>query len=104
MTEDNIDYKIGVMQAFKEGKTIQYQLKDGQHWFTSPDPEWNWGKYIYRVKPEPKEDWVFEIKNSKNEWQFYGNCYQRTYSEVTSLGWGQENTATRLRRIEPAKE
>ena len=44
------DY-IKVMQAYVEGKQIQY--KDDEVWIDIDDPDWDWHSWKYRVKPEP---------------------------------------------------
>lgn len=49
---------IAVMQAFEEGKEIEYAAKWGSlagKWYTIGCPAWDWITCIYRVKPEPKE-------------------------------------------------
>ena len=42
---------IKVMQAYVEGKQIQY--KDDEVWIDIDDPDWDWHNWKYRVKPEP---------------------------------------------------
>ena len=44
------DY-IKVMQAYVEGKQIQY--KDDEAWIDIDDPDWDWHNWEYRIKPEP---------------------------------------------------
>lgn len=44
--------KIAVMQAYADGEKIQYRCNGD--WVDINSPSWNWIKYIYRVKPEPK--------------------------------------------------
>ena len=41
---------IKVMQAYVEGKQIQY--KDDEVWIDIDDPDWDWHNWEYRVKPE----------------------------------------------------
>lgn len=43
---------IAVLQAYKEGKTIEVRLQGSQYWTEIPDPIWNFLSYDYRVKPE----------------------------------------------------
>ena len=55
MTHDEM---IEVIQAHKEGKTIQYyDLVECGGWNDTADndPLWDFPKTIYRVKPEPRE-------------------------------------------------
>ena len=44
------DY-IKVMQAYVEGKQIQY--KDDEVWIDIDDPDWDWHNWEYPIKPEP---------------------------------------------------
>lgn len=44
---------ISVMQAFSEGKQIEFCRKDGSEWCRCIGPVWNWRDFDYRVKPEP---------------------------------------------------
>lgn len=47
--------KIEVMQAFLDGKLIEYKLSsDGDIWLSVSDPHWDWDNCIYRIKPESK--------------------------------------------------
>lgn len=48
--------KIAVMQAFLEGKPIQYKLATGSDtdWVRNDEPRWDWEHCIYRIKPQPK--------------------------------------------------
>jgi hypothetical protein len=70
---------IEVMQAFVEGKKVQYlDANDKKTWHTIyGDPEWRWDVLDYRVKPEPTyRPWkakevpvgkVVKIKNPRPE-------------------------------------
>lgn len=58
-----IQEQIAVMQAFADGKEIEYR-SDG-NWAKVNYPSWNWAKYIYRVKPEPK------LRPYKNAEEFF---------------------------------
>lgn len=59
-----VDEMIIVLLAHKEGKTIQYCAKVGNHegeWkdrVKSVPLEFNFVSYNYRVKPIPKEYWL----------------------------------------------
>lgn len=44
---------IKVMQAYADGKKIQYSSK-GVDWTDVIEPSWDWESTNYRVKPEPK--------------------------------------------------
>ena len=55
MTND-IDYKISVMTAFKNGERIESKRKDHVLWVEQYVPLWNWTDVDYRIaKPEPKK-------------------------------------------------
>ena len=59
---NDIDYMIAVLQAAKEGKTIQYGARRNRgtdkNWGDASNPIWDWATYDYRVKPEPRRIWV----------------------------------------------
>ena len=65
----DIDHMIAVMQAAKEGKAIQYRARGNrgtdENWGDAPSPIWNWAKYDYRVKPEPRRIWVNMYVNDR---------------------------------------
>lgn len=52
---------MAIMQAFLDGETIEVRNKGDNLWMEAiPDkmPEWNFSKYVYRVKPEPFECFI----------------------------------------------
>lgn len=56
--------KIEVMQAYLDGKQIQFRefpLNGREKWMDlTGEPAWKWGTYEYRIKPEPRipiEEW-----------------------------------------------
>lgn len=57
-----IDEMIAVLQAAKAGKQIEARPHDmSQTWFTviwTPENRWQFDKFDYRVKPEPREGWI----------------------------------------------
>ena len=69
MSDDEI---IAVVQARKEGKTIQFKYIYGrQEWHdtTSNSPVWNFHERQYRVKPEPpkpREFWITKCNDVAN--------------------------------------
>lgn len=54
MTRENTAECNKVMQAYVEGKTIQYTNAEMEDWIDIESPDWDWDSYDYRVKPEPK--------------------------------------------------
>ena len=56
MTTEEIREAAKVMEAYANGKKIQCNdnhLGNGE-WVTTDNPSFNWDKFTYRVKPEPK--------------------------------------------------
>lgn len=56
----NIDEMIKILNAYKEGKTIEHRFRNrdiGDSWggIDMQNPEWNWGIFEYRVKPDLEE-------------------------------------------------
>lgn len=54
MTRENTAECNKVMQAYVEGKPIQYADAETEDWIDIESPDWNWDNYDYRVKPAPK--------------------------------------------------
>lgn len=58
MTHDEI---VSVVQSHKAGKTVQFKEKFESVWRECPGlPSWNFNRFDYRVKPEPRE-WCLEF-------------------------------------------
>ena len=56
MTTEEIREAAKVMEAYANGKEVQCndnRLGNGK-WITTDNPSFNWDKYTYRIKPEPK--------------------------------------------------
>ena len=53
MTVQEIREAAKVMEAYANGKKIQY-LNDDNEWIDAPNPLFDWDNYVYRIKPEPK--------------------------------------------------
>lgn len=54
---------IEVLQAAKAGKKIQCK-GIGTEWLNEPNPDWNFSRWTYRIKPEPRVIYVNEYPNS----------------------------------------
>lgn len=52
MTREEVKKLIPIIQAFADGKTIEF-FKQGE-WYELNDPDFMWSAYKYRIKPEPK--------------------------------------------------
>lgn len=66
MTKEDIAECIKVMQAYVEGKQIQYVDSETEDWADIESPIWNWDTYDYRIKPEPE---YRPFKNADECWQ-----------------------------------
>ena len=53
MTREEIREAAKVMEAYANGKKIQY-LDEYNKWIDATNPSFNWSNYIFRIKPEPK--------------------------------------------------
>ena len=51
MTVQEIREAAKVMEAYVNGKKIQY-LNDDNEWIDTPNPFFDWHNYVYRIKPE----------------------------------------------------
>lgn len=51
----DLDYQIGVMQAFKARRQIEFRFRDrpNEAWQAVVDPKWDWLHVEYRIKPTP---------------------------------------------------
>ena len=65
----DIDHMIAVLQAFKEGKAIQFRdsgnSSTDENWGCALKPSWDWVTFDYRVKPEPRRIWVNMYVNDR---------------------------------------
>lgn len=63
MNIDETKKAIEVMQAYVDGAEIetQPQNKDVEDWvtLTTVKPSWNWKTEDYRIKPKPREFWLY---------------------------------------------
>ena len=50
MTREQTIEAIRVMQAYVDGKEVEYQIRGG-HWVAAMPPNWNWPNTQYRIKP-----------------------------------------------------
>lgn len=51
MTREEIKEAAKVMEAYADGKKIQY-LNDDNEWIDAPNPLFDWDNCVYRIKPE----------------------------------------------------
>ena len=50
MNREHTIEAIRIMQAFVDGKEVEYQIRGG-HWVAAMPPNWNWPNTQYRIKP-----------------------------------------------------
>jgi len=68
----NIHEQIAVMQAFADGKEIEFNWGGG--WQLCPKPAWDWSKLNYRIKPERTITITFtekELERLRRNWAFF---------------------------------
>ena len=84
MTREEAKKLLPIIQAFAEGKTIQWRDLVKDTWVDESVPNWN-PSAEYRIKPEPREVWVavtesggighsFRTERSAKDW--IGNASQ----------------------------
>lgn len=57
--------RIAVMQAYKDGETIEFKRSENKVWEPCVNPMWWWHNHDYRVKPrEPRK---FTLAVSKHD-------------------------------------
>jgi len=96
-TEEKIDQMLEVLQAFKEGKQIEFAVKEYYPdviWQEQEQPNWNFAKYDYRIKFEEKTsipatqeelkdiESVIFLKDKKDK-----DIYSFMSSEVKTMGF-----------------
>ena len=89
------DY-IKVMQAYVEGKQIQYD--DDGMWIDIDDPDWDWHNCDYRIKPETN---YRPFKNAEECWQEMLN--HRPFGWIKSNEDGHYAMVTTVDNVEGEK-
>ena len=79
-----------VMEAYANGKKIQcnYNCQDNEGWVDTDNPSFNWDKYVYRIKSEPK---YRPFKNQEECWT--------EMLKHQPFGWIRNNDTQRLCNI-----
>ena len=68
MNKEQTEEAIKVMQAYVDGKQIQWFDRHDESWAdTTVHPQWNWDEKEYRVKPEPRKVYMVEVNYCPNE-------------------------------------
>ena len=65
MTREETRDAVKVMEAYANGKKIQY-LNDDNEWIDAPNPLFDWDNCVYCIKPEPK---YRPFKSQEECWQ-----------------------------------
>ena len=86
MTREEAKELIPIIQAFADGKTIEF-FKQGE-WIELNEPDFMWSADKYRIKPEPK---YRPFKNREECWQ--------EMLKHQPFGWIKENNSNRYRLI-----
>jgi len=115
----DIDYQIGVMQAFKSGKQIEFRFRDMSEdaWQAVVDPKWNWHLVEYRIKPDPMslltelvEQWSDESRKlreranaQKQQYGTHNSVYLSLDTQSRTLGTCSNELLKCIRRVKEAK-
>lgn len=95
MTIEETKERIAVMQAYVDGKQIQWECSDGK-WAYVPEPSWSINEN-FRVKPEPKyrpfkdadECWQEMLTHQPFGWVKYQcDFFQIIHVDDNSIGYG----------------
>ena len=67
MTREQAKELFPIIQAFAEGKTIQFKYPDMVGWCDVIGDIWvDTPEYKYRIKPEPREFWINEYARARH--------------------------------------
>ena len=90
MAREELKEAAKVMEAYANGKKIQcnYNCQDNEGWVDTDNPSFNWDKYVYRIKPEPK---YRPFKNQEECWT--------EMLKHQPFGWIRNNDTQRLCNI-----
>lgn len=88
---------IEVMQAFVDGKSVEYQMLGDEVWHERRveeqwDSYWNWGDYDYRIKKMPRECWVNVYDG------YFGNAWE-TKEEADEAAGKSRTDCLRVREV-----
>ena len=96
MTREEIKIMLPIMQAFAEGKTLQYRVnEENNEWKDIDNPAFNDLPSEYRIKPEPKyrpfksrdECWNEMLKHQPFGWLINRDAQ---YINPLSIGDGKD--------------
>lgn len=84
--------KIEVQQAHVDGKKVSYKSKIGFNTCNLPtdiEPEWDWPKYDYYIRPQTLEEAANEFAQNN-----LAMIYSKNTSNIAFIGgvkWGRKN-------------
>jgi len=82
MTPERARELLPIIQAYAEGKTVQYFVNG--RWVNHGDPDFTGQANKYRIKPEPKVIYVNEYPDGKS----YGHAAWETKEQAESNAIG----------------
>ena len=90
MTKEETENAIKVMQAYVDGKQLEYYIRKDKKWELCDVPFFNWSTFNYRISKEPQyrpfqnplECWQEMQKHQPVGWIKYHD----TYKCITSIG------------------
>lgn len=88
MTREEAKEAVKVMEAYANGKKIQY-LNDNNEWVDPFNPVFDWSRRAYRIKPEPNYKPFTTKKECYDEMlkhQPFGWLIQKTEGKYNSIG------------------
>lgn len=66
MNRQRTSEAIAVMRAYADGAKIESSSATNEGlWRDCPEPSWDWSYVNYRIKPEPREFWVYPEKSER---------------------------------------
>lgn len=57
MTRERAKELLPIIQAYADGKDVQFKSTTDGEWYCDSKPDWTRG-LIYRIKPEPRVFWI----------------------------------------------
>lgn len=87
-----IEQMIEVMQAYDEGKEIQYKPVAGGSWHDEAEPSWNFSILDYRIKPDSKYRPYKDTEEMIADWKKRFNAKDwPSYSMPLIWIWDKDN-------------
>lgn len=97
----NIEEMLAVLQAFQEGKRIEYRPFGFADWTPAEPPTWNFGAGDYRVNPEPRPDVVLDyVALSGNSHAYTTSAYTKGRAPAPNLRLTYDGETGRLKSAE----